>query len=373
MDIDGLITPRVRAMAAYAPITPVAVVARRHGLAPESIIKLDANENPYGPSPRAIEALARPVDAHRYPDPDQTMLRAAVAGFSGWPAERILCGAGADELLQWVGSAFLDPGDALIDLPPTFGMYRWVADITGARHVAVPRRADFGVDVAAVARTVAETPRAKLLIVANPNNPDGGLLSPETLQALAELPIAVVVDEAYIDFAGVPGAASWAMERPNVMVLRTFSKLAGLAGLRAGYGLFHPRVAAQLWKLKQPYTPSSATSAAVIAALGDVGHLTETRDRIIAERERLLAGLRDFGWLTPLPSRANFLLCRVGRAPIGVAAAGRWLRDALERRGIMVRYFDREGLRDCVRISIGTPEDGRAVVDALQAIAREEL
>ena len=371
MDAERFVADRVRRMSAYAPITPVETIARRIGATAESIVKLDANENPYGPSPRAIAALARLSDAHRYPDPDQIRLREAIAGFTGLPAENLICGAGADELLQLVGMAFIEPGDGLIDLPPTFGMYRWVADITGAEYIPVRRDAAFRLDRAAIARAVAAHPRAKLMFVTHPNNPDGALADEDDLRALAGLPLILVIDEAYIDFAARPSLGHWALERPNVIVLRTFSKLAGLAGMRAGYGVFHASIAAHLWKLKQPYTPTAATSAALIAALDDPGHLQDARARIVAERERLRAALAGLGWLAPYPSEANFLLCRIsaGDAPVAGVSAGRALRDALETQGVMVRYFDREGLRDCIRISVGRPQDTDALVGALKRIA----
>lgn len=370
MDAERFVVERVRRMSAYAPITPVETIARRIGSAPDGIIKLDANENPYGPSPRAIAALAHLSDAHRYPDPDQSRLRAAIAGFAGLPVDNLICGAGADELLQLVGMAFIEPGNALIDLPPTFGMYRWVADITGADYVPVPRDAAFRLDVASIARAVATHPRAKLMFVTHPNNPDGALADEGDLRALAELPLILVIDEAYIDFATRPSLAGWALEQPNVIVLRTFSKLAGLAGMRAGYGVFHTSIAAHLWKLKQPYTPTAATSAALIAALDDPAHLADARARIVAERERMRAALVALGWLAPYPSEANFLLCRItgGPRPVAGVSAGRALRDALEAQGVMVRYFDREGLRDCIRISVGRPQDTDALVAALKRI-----
>jgi histidinol-phosphate aminotransferase len=371
MDAERFVVDRVRRMSAYAPITPVETVARRIGAPLNDIVKLDANENPYGPSPRALEAIAHLSDAHRYPDPDQSRLRAAIASFTGLPADNLICGAGADELLQLVGMAFIEPGDIMIDLPPTFGMYRWVADITGAEYMAVRRDAAFRLDRVAIERAVAAHPRAKLIFVTHPNNPDGALADESDLRALTALPLIVVIDEAYIDFAARPSLGRWALDQPNVIVLRTFSKLAGLAGMRAGYGVFHASIAAHLWKLKQPYTPTAATSAALIAALNDPGHLEDARARIVAERERLRSALAGLGWLTPFPSEANFLLCRItaGPAPVAGVSPGRALRDALETQGIMVRYFDREGLRDCIRISVGRPQDTDALVGALKRIA----
>jgi len=179
MDVDALVAPRVREMQSYAPIVPFDVLSKRLDMAVDRIVKLDANENPYGSSPRALEAIAQSRLMHIYPDPDQTALREAVASEVGVGMEHILCGAGADEVIDTLARTFIEPGDAILDLPPTFGMYKWEADILGARHVAVRRRSDFSIDVDAVERAVRETAASgstpKLLFVSNPNNPDGSV------------------------------------------------------------------------------------------------------------------------------------------------------------------------------------------------------
>src|SRR5436190_7558152 len=154
MDVEALMAPRVREMQPYTPIVPFEVLSKRLGMAADQIVKLDANENPYGASPRALEAMARSRLMHIYPDPDQTELREAIASYVGVPTEHILCGAGADEVIDVLARTFVERGDTIIDLPPTFGMYKWESDVLGARHVTVPRRADFSVDVEAVERLV---------------------------------------------------------------------------------------------------------------------------------------------------------------------------------------------------------------------------
>jgi len=368
MDIESLLSPHLRTMEPYTPIVPFEVLSKQLGRDPSEIVKLDANENLYGPSPRAIEALASCGALHIYPDPDQTALREAIAGYIGVPAEQILCGAGADEIIDIVGRAFVRGGDAVIDLPPTFGMYRFESDVLGAQYAPVPRRPDFSIDVDAVAETVASRQsshaRPKLLFVANPNNPDGSTIADEDLRRLLALPLIVVLDEAYIDFSGSPGHANWVQDSGNLIVLRTFSKLAGLAGLRVGYGVFPSNVIKHLWKIKQPYTPNVAGSVAAIAALGDRAWLQDSIQRIVAERERLSDLLGRFDWLRVYPSRTNFVLCRVKpeAAPLGAKP----LKLALQQRGILVRHFDKDGLRDCVRISVGRPEHTDALIQALK-------
>jgi histidinol-phosphate aminotransferase len=374
VDVESLINPHLRAMQAYTPIVPFEVLTRRLGLPPDAIVKLDANENPYGPSPRVREALARAEAIHIYPDPDQTLLREAIGDYLGLPTEHILCGAGADELIDLVARAFVQPGDVIADLPPTFGMYRWIADVTNATYLPIPRRADFSVDVPAVQRVFerasSEGRAPRLLFIADPNNPDGSTISDDALRALLDLPTVVVLDEAYVDFSAHPSRAGWVRAHDNLIVLRTFSKLAGMAGLRVGYGIFPLAVIKHLWKIKQPYTPNIAGSLGAIAALSDRAYLRQTVNALVAERERMRALLARFEWLQPFPSQANFVLCRVAEdAPIPSADRGepaaRRLKQALERRGVLVRYFDRDGLRDCVRISVGRPDQTDRLLAAI--------
>lgn len=377
MDIESFISPHLRQMQPYTPIVPFEVLSKQLGRDPSEIVKLDANENLYGPSPRALEAIARCGALHIYPDPDQTALREAIADYLGLPAAHILCGAGADEIIDIVGRAFIQPGDAIIDLPPTFGMYRFESDILNARYIPVARRPDFSIDVDAARAAILNAAghhSVKALFIANPNNPDGSLVDDDTLRRLLELPALVVLDEAYIDFSDHPGHAGWVRDYDNLVVLRTFSKLAGLAGLRVGYGVFPLNIIRHLWKIKQPYTPNVAASVGAIAALSDRDYLRDTVQRIVAERDRLRALLEGLGWLRVYPSQTNFLLCRIDatQAPGILRAAesspGKHLRLALQQRGILVRYFDKDGLRDCVRVSVGRPEHTDALMAALRAM-----
>lgn len=359
------IRPDVASMPAYAPVEPPEVWAERLGMAPERLVKLDANENPYGPSPRARRALAGLAGAHIYPDPSQRALRAALAGWLGVDAERLLVGHGSDELIDLTLRLLLGPGDAIIDCPPTFGMYRFSAAVCGGQVRAVPRRADFALDVEGI-EAAAQDGRVKAVFIASPNNPDGSVAPPEVIERLLRLPLVVVVDEAYIEFSGLPSLMAWGGRYDNLVVLRTFSKWAGLAGLRVGYGLFPPALIAHLWKIKPPYNVNVAGAVAALASLEDLDHLQANVARLIAQRERLQSELARFSFLRPYPSRANFVLCRVS----GLSA--RQVRDALRRRGVLVRYFEQPGLTDCIRISSGTPEQVDALLAALRRIAEED-
>jgi histidinol-phosphate aminotransferase len=379
VDYASFIRPDIAAMKPYTPIMPFEVLSQRLNRAPEAIVKLDANENPYGSSPRARAALANAAFLNIYPDPDNTLLREALAKFTGLPKERLFPGAGADELIDLALRATITPGDVVINCPPSFGMYPFSADVNAARLIEVPRRADFSLDVPAIESAIRSNPRAKVLFVCSPNNPDGSVISDDDLRRLVALPVLVVLDEAYIEFAahrmnsmpahgqraeahsiGAAGHITWTLDYPNLAVFRTFSKLAGLAGLRVGYGAFPEWLLPQLWKIKQPYNVNVAATLAAIASLEDLPNLRHNLGKLIAERDRLSAALRELDFLLPYPSHSNFILCRV------LDRDARQLKLALEQHGILVRYFDKPGLRDCIRISVGKPEQTDALIEALR-------
>jgi histidinol-phosphate aminotransferase len=362
--VAHLLRPDIASLEPYTPVVPLDVLAARLGLPVERIVKLDANENPYGPSPRAMEALAAldgRAEVAIYPDPDHTRLRAALSEYTGQPPGRIICGVGSDEIIDLLIRAFVQPGDAIVDCPPTFGMYAFLGGVAAARMVNVARDEAFDLDLEGIAEAAERG--ARLLFVAAPNNPTGNPLPRAAVERLLELPLLVVVDEAYAEFAGA-SVIDLVGQFPNLVVLRTFSKWAGLAGLRIGYGLVHEELIGHLWKIKQPYNVNIATQAAALASLADVAHLRGNVARIVAERERLRAALQALPGLHVYPSQANFLLCRLtpttdDRQP---ALA---LKDALMRQGILVRYYNKPGLADCIRISVGTPEQNDALLAAL--------
>lgn len=355
------IRPDIAAMAAYTPTSSLEMFGERLGLAPCDIVKLDANENPYGASPSALAALSVLEDVNIYPDPTSSKLRVLLSAYVGVDAAHILVGAGADELIARILELFIEPGDAVINCPPTFGMYAFDAPLAHARVIEVPRRADFALDVDGIEAAVrAHAP--KLLFACSPNNPDGSLIPPEVLDRLLALPVVVVVDEAYIEFSGAPSAAPRVPQLDNLIVLRTFSKWAGLAGLRVGYGIFPLDLMPHLWKIKQPYNLNVAADFAARASLLDVPELFRNVALLVAERERMERELALIPFLRPYPSRSNFVLCRV----TGMAAPD--LRAALEQRGILVRYYNTPGLDDHIRISAGTPDQTDRLLAALREI-----
>ena len=366
MDLQTLIRPHLAALEPYTAIAPFEVLSARLGRPPETLIKLDANENPYGPSPKVRAALANLAYPHIYPDPACTALHAALAETTGLPTENLLAGAGADDLIDLILRLFIGPGDAVVNCPPTFSMYAFDAGLNAAQIISVPRRDDFSVDVETVEsyfRLPTRRPPPKLIFVASPNNPDGSVINDDDLKRLLALPAGVVLDEAYVDFQGANASRLvWVLEYDNLMVLRTFSKNAGLAGMRVGYGAFPASIAPHLWKIKQPYSVSNAASAAAVAALSDPGYIAQTVAWLTAERERLARALAEIPYLRPFPSHANFVLCRV------IGRDARALKLALEGEGILVRHYTSPGLSDCLRISAGKPEHTDALIHALRRL-----
>ena len=361
-DPDRVLRPDIAAMEAYEPIMPFEVLSQRLGRRPEEIVKLDANENVYGPSPGARATLAEAGYVHIYPDPEANALREALEAYTGVPRERLLAGAGADELIDLVLRAVLEAGDGVLNCPPSFGMYPFSTAVNGGELIEIRRGPDFSLDLEGIERAVAENERAKVLFVCSPNNPDGSVVGDEALRRLLALPLLVILDEAYVEFCG-GSRITWALEHENLVVLRTFSKWAGLAGLRVGYGAFPAWLTPHLWKIKQPYNVNVAADAAARSSLAERAWLEERVAAMVAERERLKLRLAALPFLEPFPSQANFVLCRVS------GRDARALKRGLEQEGILVRYFAKPGLENCIRVSAGRPEDTDRLLAALERLA----
>jgi len=325
----------------------------------ESIIKLDANENPYGCSPRVSQALASYPDINIYPDAGQTELRKLLQGYTGIGAEHIVASGGSDQLIDLILRLFVAPGDEVINCIPTFAMFGFSTGMCNGKLVEVPRDENFAVNVTAVKAAI--TKKTKVIILANPNNPTGTVIPQPDILEIADTGLPVLVDEAYYEFSGetvVPLVSQY----KNLMVLRTFSKWAGLAGLRIGYGIFPLEIANYVLKIKPPYNVNAAALVAVQESLKDIDFLMSRVKAIVAERERLFTELARLEFLKPFPSRANFILCSVlnGRAS--------QLQQKLRNKGILVRYFDTPRLRDFIRISVGKPEHTDVLIKALKEI-----
>lgn len=359
-DLDKMMRPDLLELEEYTPIEPLEKLSERLGIPVEKIVKLDANENPYGCDPAALEALASNRVYHIYPDPSCLFLREALEKFTGFDRERILIGSGSDELLELIIKLFITPGDNIIDLVPTFGMYSFLGKQYQAEIRSVARDPQtYAVNLEATLQAVDD--RTKIIFICTPNNPTGNLCSEKTIRALLATGKLVVVDEAYHDFAGQSFGAL-TNEYENLVVLRTFSKLSGLAGLRVGYGIFPPAVIKHLWKIKQPYNVTVAGQAAALASLQDPSWLQEKVGLIVAERARLFELLQGLDGIEPLPSSSNFIFCRVHKG------SARAIKETLETRGVFIRYFNKPLLQNAFRITVGTPEQTGILMQHLTEI-----
>jgi len=351
-----LIKPSVRGQAAYA------LKAR------EARRKLNQNESPYEvPAELKREILERMAAApwHRYPEFVPARLLERLSARYDWPAEGILVGNGSNELIQASLAVSLDAGDPVVAPSPTFSLYRLLTNVFGGCYVPVGLGPDFRYNVEALI-DVAIRERARVVVLNSPNNPTGSALPPDGIERLLEHTDALLLcDEAYQDFGG-PTALGLLASSPRIVVLRTFSKAFGLAGLRLGVALAHPAVAREIAKAKLPYNVNvlSLTAAEVMLAHTD-GAAARVRE-IVATRDRTLEQLRRLSGLTVFPSAANFLLIRFIAVP-----AAEVFRRLLDDYGILVRDVSAAPeLSECLRISVGTPEDMDAVVGALDTILK---
>ena len=362
VDISKLVRPHLASVETYTPVDPPELLAKRAGIPEDQVIKLNGNENPYGASPKAVAAVANAA-LHVYPDPAQRSIRAALSGYTGLGVEHIVAGAGSDELIDLLFRLFVATGDTIIDSEPTFGMYDFGARLAGANIALVPRDDRFDIDVAGVVSAAREH-SAKLVFVASPNNPTGNLTPEKDVRELLSAGLVVVVDEAYYEFCGVT-MAGLVPEFENLVVLRTMSKWAGLAGLRIGYGLMSPALVQHIMDIKSPYNVNAAAEAALLASLDDAEELLSRVETIVAERDRVMGLLQGTPGVSPWPSSGNFILCNL--------ASGRAeeIYDGLAARGIFVRRFSTERLRDTFRMTIGSPAENDAVISAMRSLLAE--
>lgn len=355
-DIDKLIRPHLADVQTYDPVDPPELLAQQAGIPPEQIVKLNGNENPYGSSPKAARAVAD-TPLHIYPDPLQRSIREALAGYTGAGPERIIAGAGSDELIDLLFRLFVSPGDKVLDCDPTFGMYGFCARVAGAHVESVPRDELFEIDVDAVKRALGPTTR--IIFLASPNNPTGNLAAESQVRELLDTGLIVVVDEAYYEFCNHT-VADMVGDYENLVVLRTLSKWAGLAGLRVGYGIMNPSLVQHIIDIKSPYNINVAAEAALLASIEDAPALLENVGLIVEERERMTRLLYEMPGVTPWPSAGNYILCQFAPGRAGQVYQG------LAKRGIFVRDFRSERLKDCFRVAVGLPRETDAFIGALR-------
>lgn len=364
MSVAGRVKPWIAALQPYVPGKPIEELERELGLT--DVVKLASNENPLGPSPKALAAVRAALGGvHRYPDGACFRLRDKLSRRLDVAPGQLVFGCGADEILELVAKAFLGPGDECVFAWPSFAMYPIVTRGMGATPVAVPLDAQLVHDLDAIAQAIGA--HTRVVIVCNPNNPTGTSVGAEAFERFATaLPedLVLVIDEAYVDFArrpDFPDALAWVRRRPGTLVMRTFSKSVGLAGLRVGYGIADPELAGFLERARHPFNVNLLAEVAAAAALDDHEHLERTR-RLNAECIELLT--RELGALgiEVWPSEANFVLARPGPGAY----------ERLLREGVIVRPLAGFGLPEHVRISIGLPDENERLVKALRRMIEED-
>lgn len=356
--IEKLMRSHMVNFATYHGVDPSEELARKAGIKPEDVIRLNANENPYGPLDKVSAALSG-LPLHLYPDPNQRKLRAALGEYTGQPVERIMAGAGGDEIIDLLMRLFIAPGQKVLDCEPTFGMYSFSARLAEAEIVSVPRNSTWDIDIPAMLEAIDDS--ARIVFLASPNNPTGNLLTERDARALLKTGVIVCVDETYYEFSGST-LCPLLDEYENLVILRSFSKWAGIAGLRVGYAIASSELVGHLMDIKQPYNINIAGEAAVLAALEHRGELLERAATLIEQRKRLEAVVDEFPGISYYPSEANFLLCRFERRTAEEAYVG------LAQRGIFVRRFPQTVLDSSLRISTGTPEQTDLLIDALRKV-----
>jgi histidinol-phosphate aminotransferase len=273
--------------------------------------------------------------------------------------EHIVASAGSDQLIDLLMRLFVAKGDEVINCIPTFAMFQFFINLVAGTTVNVLRDENFMVDVKAVKKAI--TPRTKLILLATPNNPTGTIMPKKDILEVLDFGIPTLVDEAYFEFTGET-VAPLVGKYKNLMVLRTFSKWAGLAGLRIGYGMFPVEIANILLKIKEPYCVNVLAQLAAIESVKDRDYLMDKVRIISSERDRLFDMLQKTGWINPYPSKANFILCAV------LKGKAKDVQQKLEENGILVRYFDTPLLKDSLRISVGKPEENDALIKTLDRI-----
>jgi histidinol-phosphate aminotransferase len=353
--------PQLKDLIAYETGKPIEDVARERGLQPEDIIKLASNENPLGPSPKAIEAMQQAVQqVHIYPDGASYRLRQALAKKHGVEMENLILGCGSNEIIEFIGHAFLKPGDQIITAEHAFLVYKLMAKVFGAETLEVPNPG-YVHDLDAMAAAI--TPRTKEIFVANPNNPTGTLVSQEQIDRfMAQVPehVTVVFDEAYYEFLdNPPDTLKYVKAGRNVIILRTFSKIQGLAGTRVGYGIGPKEVIDVLQRTRQPFNINSIAQAGALAGLLDEAHQQRTKQITDEGRSYLEAEFAGMG-LEYVPSYANFVLVKVGD--------GNAVFKAMMDRGIIIRAMASYKLPEWVRISVGTQEQNQRCIQALKEV-----
>ncbi len=362
------LNPALATLPVYQPGRPIEEVARELNLKPENIIKLASNENPLGPSPKARVAMENVIkNLHLYPDGNTFYLKRKLADKLGVDPSNLIFGNGSNEIIEFVGHAFMQPGVDVIVSQYCFAVYPIVTHLFGANLITVPAKA-LGHDIPAMLKAI--TPQTRVMFVANPNNPTGTLIPREQMVELVnKIPshVLLVMDEAYIEFLNdsvdlLPFIRSGS--KPNIILMRTFSKIFGLAGLRVGYGIAAPQLVTALEKVRQPFNINAIAQAGALAGLDDEEHLEKTRTNNFAGLQVYETEFRKLK-LEYIPSAANFIMVKVGD--------GGRVCGEMQKLGVITRPMGGYQLPEWIRISIGTPAENQRCIEALKQVLLSQV
>jgi histidinol-phosphate aminotransferase len=359
--VRELARPCIKDIQPYEPGKPIEELQRELGL--EDIVKIASNENPLGPSPKAVKAIMKIADQlNRYPDGGCFYLKKRLARFLNVEPSSIIIGNGSNEIIEFVARAYLNEGEEVVIADPTFLIYKIVVAVQGGKAVSVPLKS-FTYDLAAMKKAI--TPQTKIVFIANPNNPTGTSVGKDALEEfLNNVPanLIVVVDEAYNEFVerpDFPNSLTY-LDNANLIVLRTFSKAHGLSGLRIGYGVARRELIDYMEKIRQPFNVNALAQAAALASIEDTAFIANVRQFVLKEKRWLYARFDDMG-IRYIKSDTNFILADVKKS-------GREVFEAMLRQGVIVRAMDAYGLANYIRITVGTSAENKKCIKALTRV-----
>ena len=350
--MDNFVNDHIEKLKNYEPVESDDTLRSKYSLGDKEIIRLNANENPYGSIKEINDKLSN-FSFHNYPDSNQAKLRKFLSKYTGLPSENIVAGSGADEMIELIFKIYGKKEDVLIDAQPTFGMYSFLATSMGMKVINSPRKEDWSIDLLKTVDLINEH-KSKLLFIASPNNPTGNIANENEIINLLETGTIVIVDETYYEFCS-KSCSNLLNSFENLIILRSFSKWAGIAGLRIGYMMASKNVISNIFKIKQPYNVNLAAEIAAITTLENSDKLIENIQIINNEKEDFFSFLNEYTNITPFLSEANFILCKFKNNDSEIVF------NKLAKEGIFVRKFSDDNLKNYLRISIGKPEQMKKI------------
>ncbi|MFL2642142.1 MAG: histidinol-phosphate transaminase [Dehalococcoidia bacterium] len=345
--MEKFVNDYIKSLKDYEPVESDSTLRSKYSLGNKEIIRLNANENPYGSIEEINNNLSK-ISFHNYPDSSQSELRRYLSEYAGVDEENIVAGSGADEMIELIFKIYGKKDDALVDLQPTFGMYSFLATSMGMKVVSSPRNNDWSINLKQTTDLIKKN-NSKLIFIASPNNPTGNVLTESEIKILLDTGIIIIIDETYYEFCS-KSSAHLIDSYENIIVLRSFSKWAGIAGLRIGYMLSNKNVINNVFKIKQPYNVNLAAEIAAITTLNNKDKLISNIEKILLEKKSLEEFIENNTKISSFKSEGNFILCKFNNNDAEIVF------NNLAKEGIFVRKFSDNLLKNYLRISIGKPD-----------------